>query len=36
MGWPEVAGKSKNPVTNRSSRRRVLRPDPGASDVGWP
>ena len=36
MGWPEVAGKSKNPVTNRSSRRPVLRPDPGASDVGWP
>ena len=23
MGRPEVAGKSKNPVTNRSSRRRV-------------
>ena len=36
MGWPEVAEKSKHSVTNRSSRRRVLRPDPGASGVGWP
>ena len=36
MGRPEVAGKSKNPVTNRGSRRRVLRPDSGASGGGWP
>ena len=24
MGWPEVAEKSKNPTTNRSSHRRLL------------
>ena len=36
MGWPEVAGKLENPLTNRSSRRRVLRPDLGAFGVGWP
>ena len=36
MGRPEVAEKLKNPVTKRSSPRRVRRPDPGTSDVGWP
>ena len=28
MGWPEVARKLKNLTTNRSSRRRLLQPDP--------
>ena len=36
MGKLEVAGKSENPMTNRGSRRRVLRPYPGASGNGWP
>ena len=30
MGWPEMAGKHKNPATQ------VRRPDPGASGGGWP
>ena len=35
MGRPEVAEKSENSMTNRGSRRRVLRPYPGASGGGW-
>ena len=36
MGRPEVAGKWKNPVTQHVGRRRVRRPDLGASGGGSP
>ena len=36
MGWPEMAGKHKNPMTQGGDSRRVRLPDPGASDGGWP
>ena len=35
MGWPEMAGKRKNPVT-QVGRPRLRRPDPGAFGGGWP
>ena len=36
MGWPEMAGKHKNPATQVGGRRRLCRPDPGVSGGGWP
>ena len=36
MGRPELAGKHKNPETQVYGRRFLRRPDPGASDGGWP
>ena len=36
MSWPKVVGKYKNPATQVGGSRRVRRPDPGASDGGWP
>ena len=36
MGWPEMAGKHKNPATQVCGCRRLRRPDPGASGGGWP
>ena len=36
MGRPGMAGKQQNPMTHCGGRRRVRRPDPGASDGGWP
>ena len=36
MSLPGVAEKHQNPVTHRGRRRRVRRPDLGASDGGSP
>ena len=36
MGRPGMAEKHQNPTTHRGGRRRVRRPDPGASGGGWP
>ena len=36
MGWPKMAGKDKNLATKVGGRRRLSRPDPGASGGGWP
>ena len=36
MDRPEMAKKYENPMTHRGGRRRVRRPDPGASGGGWP
>ena len=36
MGRPEMAGKHKNPATQVGGRRRLRRPNPGASGGGWP
>ena len=36
MGRPGMARKSENPVTHHGGRRRIRRPDPGASGGGWP
>ena len=35
MGQPKMAGKHKNQATQVCGRRRLCRPDPGASDGGW-
>ena len=36
MAGPGMAEKHKNPVTQGGGRGRLHRPDPGASDGGWP
>ena len=36
MGWSGVAEKCRKTVTHGGGRRRLRRPDPGASGGGWP
>ena len=36
MGRPGMAEKKQNPTTQGGARRRVRRPDPGASDGDRP
>ena len=36
MGWPRVADKCRKTVTHGGGRRRLRRPDLGASDGGSP